>query len=45
MILLKYDITFGPGENGRAFEEDVLDTFVVTLPELRLCFTPRAGHA
>ncbi|KAH7036039.1 cytochrome P450 [Microdochium trichocladiopsis] len=41
IILLNFDVSFAPGETGESFENDVLDTFVVTLSPLRLCFTPR----
>ncbi|KXJ88976.1 cytochrome P450 [Microdochium bolleyi] len=40
-ILLNFDVSFGPGETGEAFDKDMLDTFVITLPPLSLCFTPR----
>ncbi|KAF3020671.1 hypothetical protein E8E14_013057 [Neopestalotiopsis sp. 37M] len=41
LILLQFDVSFAPGENGKAFDEDFLDTFTVTLPPLQLRFTPR----
>ncbi|KAH8647268.1 cytochrome P450 [Xylariales sp. PMI_506] len=44
MILLTFDVSFAPGENGEVFDNEVLDTFVITLPPLMLCFTPRKAH-
>lgn len=40
-ILLTFDISFAPGEDGVSFDKDGLDTFVVTLPPLHLRFEPR----
>lgn len=42
-LVLKYDISFAPGEDGEAFVKDSLDTFVVTLPPLQMQFTPLEG--
>ncbi|KAK7748664.1 hypothetical protein SLS53_000685 [Cytospora paraplurivora] len=39
-LVLNFDISYAPGEDGDHFEEDSLDTFVVTLPALNLQFTP-----
>ncbi|KAI4599031.1 hypothetical protein KJ359_002448 [Pestalotiopsis sp. 9143b] len=41
LILMHFDVSFAPGEDGEAFDKDFLDTFVVTLSPLRLCFTAR----
>jgi hypothetical protein len=41
MIAQNFDVTFAPGEDGKNFEDKILDTFTVTLPPLRLVFTPR----
>jgi hypothetical protein len=43
MIAENFDVSFAPGENGEAFENESLDTFTVTLPPLQLQFTPRNG--
>ncbi|ROW16851.1 hypothetical protein VPNG_01522 [Cytospora leucostoma] len=43
-LVLNFDISYAPGENGDHFEEDSLDTFVVTLPALNLQFTPFKGE-
>jgi cytochrome P450 len=43
MIAQNFDIEFAPGETGEAFENEILDTFTVTLPPLQLKFTPREG--
>lgn len=39
-LVQNFDISFATGENGAAFENDDLDTFVVTLPPLHITFTP-----
>lgn len=39
-LVQKFDVSFAPGETGTAFENDDLDTFVVTLPPLHITFTP-----
>ncbi|KAG6366127.1 hypothetical protein INS49_000303 [Diaporthe citri] len=39
-LVQKFDISFAAGESGTAFENDDLDTFVVTLPPLHITFTP-----
>ncbi|KAF2793406.1 cytochrome P450 [Melanomma pulvis-pyrius CBS 109.77] len=44
MIAQNFDISFAPGETGEAFDNEVLDTFTVTLPPLQLQFTPRNGN-
>jgi len=41
MIAQNFDVSFAPGENGEAFEKEIMDTFTVTLPALQLRFTPR----
>lgn len=42
-LILKFDISFAPGEDGEAFVRNSLDTFVVTLPPLQMKFTPLEG--
>lgn len=41
-ILLTFDVGFAPGEDGVSFDNDGLDTFVVTLPSLKLKFEHRS---
>jgi hypothetical protein len=41
MIAQNFDVSFAPGEDGKEFENQILDTFTVTLPPLQLVFTPR----
>jgi hypothetical protein len=41
MIAQNFDVGFAPGEDGVNFEKEILDTFTVTLPPLKLQFTPR----
>lgn len=41
-ILLTFDVRFAPGEDGVHFDDGGLDTFVVTLPSLKLEFEPRS---
>ncbi|KIW88830.1 uncharacterized protein Z519_10314 [Cladophialophora bantiana CBS 173.52] len=38
---LSFDIAFADGEDGVKFDTEVLDTFTLTLPPLKLKFTPR----
>lgn len=40
-IAMNFDVGFAEGETGEAFEHEVLDTFTVTLPPLRLVFSQR----
>ncbi|KAH7389742.1 cytochrome P450 67 [Phaeosphaeria sp. MPI-PUGE-AT-0046c] len=42
MIAQSFDISFAPGETGQSFDNEMLDTFTVTLPPLQLQFTPRS---
>lgn len=42
IIVQGFDVAFAPGEEGKTFEKDMLDTFTVTLPPLLLQFTPRS---
>jgi hypothetical protein len=44
MIAQNFDVEFAPGETGEAFENEILDTFTVTLPPLQLKFNPRQGR-
>lgn len=39
-LVQQFDISFAAGETGTAFENDALDTFVITLPPLHITFTP-----
>lgn len=39
-LVQRFDISLAAGETGNAFENDALDTFVVTLPPLHITFTP-----
>lgn len=39
-LVQKFDISFAAGETGTDFENNALDTFVITLPPLHLTFTP-----
>lgn len=39
-LVQAFDISFAAGEDGVSFENDALDTLVVTLPPLHLTFTP-----
>jgi len=41
-IVQNFDIGFVPGETMEDFDEKFLDTFMIALPQLKLCFTPRA---
>jgi len=41
VILRCFDVGFAPGETGKAFEHDALDTLTVVLPPLLLRFTAR----
>lgn len=41
-IVSTYEVRFAPGEEGVSFDEDGLDTFVVTLPPLNLTFEARS---
>jgi len=41
MIAQNFDVAFAPGEDGVTFDNEMLDTFTVTLPPLQLQFTPR----
>lgn len=41
MIALNFDVSFASGETGETFDNEMLDTFTVTLPPLQLKFTPR----
>ncbi|EOA83112.1 uncharacterized protein SETTUDRAFT_21815 [Exserohilum turcica Et28A] len=41
MVAQNFDVSLAPGETGQAFEDEILDTFTVTLPPLQLRFTPR----
>ncbi|KAF1830897.1 cytochrome P450 67 [Decorospora gaudefroyi] len=43
MIARNFEVAFAEGEDGQAFEKEILDTFTVTLPPLRLRFSPRDG--
>ncbi|KAJ4983917.1 cytochrome P450 [Stagonosporopsis vannaccii] len=40
-IAQSFDISFAPGETGKTFDKEPLDTFTVTLPSLHLHFKPR----
>ncbi|KAF3038407.1 hypothetical protein E8E11_005959 [Didymella keratinophila] len=40
-IVQNFDISFSPEETGEKFDKEVLDTFTVTLPPLKLRFQPR----
>jgi hypothetical protein len=42
MIALSFDVSFAPGETGEAFDNEMLDTFTVTLPPLQLQFNQRS---
>ena len=42
MIALIFDVSFASGETGEAFDDEMLDTFTVTLPPLQLQFNPRS---
>jgi hypothetical protein len=41
MIAQNFDVSFAPGEDGHNFDKEILDTFTVTLPPLKLQFAPR----
>lgn len=43
MIAQNFDVAFAPGEDGVTFDNEMLDTFTVTLPPLKLMFTPRSA--
>ncbi|KAK8192010.1 putative cytochrome P450 [Phyllosticta capitalensis] len=40
-VALQFDISLAPGEDGREFDEGVLDTFTMALPPLQMCFKER----
>ncbi|OQU95023.1 hypothetical protein CLAIMM_01292 [Cladophialophora immunda] len=40
-VALGFDIAFAAGEDGIKFDTEVLDTFTLTLPALKMKFTPR----
>ncbi|CAI7567750.1 unnamed protein product [Penicillium bialowiezense] len=40
-LLQSFNIQFAPGENGEAFENQTLDTFTTTLPQLKVQFQRR----
>ncbi|KAH8812452.1 putative benzoate 4-monooxygenase cytochrome P450 [Xylogone sp. PMI_703] len=40
-VAQQFDLTFAPGETGKKFDEDALDTFTTTLPPLMVQVTPR----
>lgn len=40
-ILMNFDITFGPGEDGTNLLENTLDAFTMELAPLNLRFIPR----
>lgn len=40
-LLLEYEVSFAPGEDGVAFDTQELETFSTVLPPLQLQFTPR----
>ncbi|KIX94699.1 uncharacterized protein Z520_09745 [Fonsecaea multimorphosa CBS 102226] len=40
-ILLNFDVSFAPGEDGTTLLEKTLDTFTMELAPLNLCFKPR----
>jgi cytochrome P450 len=42
MIAQNFDVSFAPGETGEAFDNEMLDTFTVTLPPLQLQFAARS---
>jgi cytochrome P450 len=44
MIAQNFDVSFAPGEDGVHFDNEMLDTFTVTLPPLQLQFNPRANR-
>lgn len=45
-VALQFDVAFAPGEDGKAFQEGILDTWTLTLPPLQLVFNERkAGEA
>jgi hypothetical protein len=41
MIAQNFDVSFAPGETGETFDNEMLDTFTVTLPPLQLEFVAR----
>ncbi|KAK5627603.1 hypothetical protein RRF57_003318 [Xylaria bambusicola] len=41
--VLEFDISFAPGETGRALLEDSKDIFTMSLAKLELCFTKRSS--
>ncbi|KAB8238047.1 cytochrome P450 [Aspergillus alliaceus] len=41
-LVLRYNITFAPGETGEAFDKGALDTFTTILPPLQVLFLPRS---
>ncbi|KIW74868.1 hypothetical protein Z517_11638 [Fonsecaea pedrosoi CBS 271.37] len=40
-VAMGFDIAFADGEDGVKFDTEVLDTFTLTLPPLKMKFTPR----
>jgi hypothetical protein len=42
MIAQNFDVFFAPGETGETFDNEMLDTFTVTLPPLQLQFFARS---
>ena len=40
-VVLRYDVSFAPGEDGVKFDTEAKDTFPLTLLPLLLSFTPR----
>lgn len=44
-LVRRYDVAFAPGQDPRAFEEGIKDTFTLTVPSLHLELTPRVGEA
>jgi cytochrome P450 family 628 len=40
-LILEFDMSFAPGEDGRALLEDSEDVFTTACAKLELVFTPR----
>ena len=40
-IVREYDFQPAPGQDPKAFLNGILDTFTLTLPPLKMVFTPR----
>lgn len=40
-VLLNFDVSFAPGEDGTNLVENTKDCFTMELAGLNLCFTPR----